>query len=66
MRSGEHDIVKGEFRAGPLAWLIIGVITTVGAGGLWYRIDRCLPVAALFLVYTYRKLGGGQVAPLTP
>jgi uncharacterized membrane protein len=49
-----------------LAWLIIGVITTVGAIVCGIGLIVALPVAALFLVYTYRKLGGGQLAPLTP
>jgi uncharacterized membrane protein len=60
------DIVKANFVQVLLAWLIIGVITTVGAVVCGIGLIVALPVAALFLVYTYRKLGGGQVAPLTP
>ncbi|MDT5195998.1 MAG: hypothetical protein QOG79_6040 [Mycobacterium sp.] len=60
------DIVKANFVQVLLAWLIIGVITTVGAIVCGIGLIVALPVAALFLVYTYRKLGGGQLAPLTP
>jgi uncharacterized membrane protein len=60
------DIVKANFVQVLLAWLIIGVIATVGAIVCGIGLIVALPVAALFLVYTYRKLGGGQLAPLTP
>jgi uncharacterized membrane protein len=60
------DIVKANFVQVLLAWLIIGVITTVGAIVCGIGLIVALPVAALFLVYTYRKLSGGQLAPLTP
>ncbi|MDT5188601.1 MAG: hypothetical protein QOI28_852 [Mycobacterium sp.] len=60
------DIVKANFVQVLLAWLIIGVIATVGAVVCGIGLIVALPVAALFLVYTYRKLSGGQLAPLTP
>ena len=60
------DIVKANFVQVLLAWLIFGVITTVGSLLCGIGLIVALPVATLFLVYTYRKLSGGQVAPLTP
>ena len=60
------DIVKSNFLQVLLTWLIIGVIVTVGALLCGVGLLVAGPVAALFLVYTYRKLTGGAVAPLTP
>lgn len=60
------DIVKANFVQVLLAWLIIAVIATVGSLLCGIGLIVALPVAALFLVYTYRKLSDGQIAPLTP
>jgi uncharacterized membrane protein len=60
------EAVKANFVQVLLAWLIIGVIVTVGALLCGVGILVALPVAALFLVHTYRKLLGGPIAPLTP
>ncbi|BDX30672.1 hypothetical protein TUM20985_12190 [Mycobacterium antarcticum] len=60
------ELVKSNFVQVLLAWLIIGVIVTVGALACGIGLIVALPVAALFLVHTYRKLGGGAIAPLTP
>jgi uncharacterized membrane protein len=60
------DIVKANFVQVLLAWLIFGVITTVGSLLCGIGLIVALPVATLYLVYTYRKLTGGQIAPLTP
>ncbi len=60
------DIVKANFVQVLLAWLIIGVIVVVGALLCGIGLLVAGPVAALFLVHTYRTLTGGQVAPLTP
>jgi uncharacterized membrane protein len=49
-----------------LAWLIIGVIVVVGAAVCGIGAIVAVPIAELFLVHTYRKLSGGQLAPLTP
>ena len=46
--------------------LVIYAIAMVGALACGIGLIVAIPVAALFLVYTYRKLTGGQVAPLTP
>jgi uncharacterized membrane protein len=60
------EAVKANFVQVLLAWLIIGVIVTVGALLCGIGILVALPVAALFLVHTYRTLLGGPIAPLTP
>jgi uncharacterized membrane protein len=60
------DIVKANFVQVLLAWLIFGVITTVGSLLCGIGLLVAVPVATLYLVYTYRKLTGGQIAPLTP
>jgi uncharacterized membrane protein len=60
------DTVKSNFVQVLLAWLIIGVILTVGALVCVVGLLVAVPVAALFLVHTYRKLGGGEIAQLTP
>ncbi len=49
-----------------LALLVIYAILFVGALACGIGLIVAMPVASLFLVYTYRKLTGGQVAPLTP
>lgn len=60
------DIVKANFVQVLLIWLLFGVITTVGSLLCGIGLIVAVPVASLFLVYGYRKLSGGQVAPLTP
>jgi uncharacterized membrane protein len=59
-------MVRTNFGQALLAWLIIGVIVAVGALVCGIGIVVGVPVAALFLVHAYRKLTGGQIAPLTP
>ncbi|MDT5150044.1 MAG: hypothetical protein QOI01_1777 [Mycobacterium sp.] len=59
-------VVKANFVQVLLAWLIIGVIVTVGALLCGIGVIVAVPVATLFLVHTYRKLSSGQIAPLTP
>jgi len=60
------EMVKSNFVQVLLAWLIIGVIVAVGALVCGVGLIVAVPVAALFLVHTYRKLGGGVIAPPTP
>ena len=60
------EIVKANFVQVLLAWLVIAVITFVGALLCGVGLLVAAPVASLFLVYVYRRLSGGQVAPLTP
>ncbi|MFZ0834701.1 MAG: hypothetical protein WAM92_16830, partial [Mycobacterium sp.] len=60
------ETVKNNLGNALLAWLIIGVVMAVGAFLCGVGLLVAVPVASLFLVYTYRRLSGGQVAPLTP
>lgn len=59
------DITKSHFVPTLLAWLIYAVTLFVGALVCGVGLLVAAPVAALFLVYTYRRLTGGQVAPVT-
>ncbi|MBY0288541.1 MAG: hypothetical protein K2X52_15540 [Mycobacteriaceae bacterium] len=60
------EITKNNFVPVILALLVIYAITIVGALACLIGLIVAIPVAALFLVYTYRKLTNGQIAPLTP
>ena len=60
------DLVKANLGQSILAYLIAGLIASVGYLACGIGVIVSVPVAALFLVYAYRRLSGGQVAPLTP
>jgi uncharacterized membrane protein len=60
------DIAKNNFVQVLLVWLVAGVIGVVGALVCGIGLIVAIPVAALFLVYSYRYLTNGQIAPLTP
>jgi uncharacterized membrane protein len=60
------DIVKDNIGNTIVAYLVMAVIVLVGAILCGIGLIVAGPVAALFEVYTYRRLTGGQVAPLTP
>ena len=60
------DLVKANIGPSIIAYLLAGVIVSVGYLVCGIGIFVSVPVAQLFLVYAYRKLSGGQVAPLTP
>lgn len=60
------EIVKDNFLQVLLSYLIVAVIVTIGAFLCGIGLFVALPVAALYLVYAYRRLSGGQIAPLTP
>jgi uncharacterized membrane protein len=60
------NIAKANFGQVLLAWLLIAVITFIGSLLCGIGLLVALPVSTLFLVYTYRRLSGGQVAPLSP
>ena len=60
------DITKANFGPVILTWLMVLVITFVGALVCGIGLIVAVPVAELFLVYAYRKLSGGQVAQLNP
>jgi uncharacterized membrane protein len=59
-------ITTANFGNALLAWLVIVAVTIVGALLCGVGLLVAVPVAALILVYTYRHLTGGQVAPATP
>lgn len=59
------DVVKNRFGDSLLTWLVINIITTVGAFLCGVGLLVAGPVAALMLVYAWRRLTGAQVAPLT-
>jgi len=67
------DAIKNSFETAKnnignalIAWLVIGVTAAVGAFLCGVGLLVAIPVASLLLVYTYRRLSGGQVALPTP
>ena len=56
-------IVKQNFGQVLLAWLTSAAIMLVGALLCGVGLLVAAPVSYLFIVYTYRKLSGGSVAP---
>jgi uncharacterized membrane protein len=60
------EISKANFGQAFLAWLLMVVTIFVGALLCGVGLLVAVPVATLFLVYTYRRLSGGDVAPMTP
>ena len=57
------DIAKTHFAKVLLAWLTSSALLIVGALLCGVGLLVAAPVSYLFLVYTYRKLSGGSVAP---
>lgn len=60
------DIAKNNFVQVLITWLLFSVILFVGSLLCGIGIIVAAPVAILFEVYAFRRLTGGQVAPLTP
>ena len=60
------ELAKANFVQVLLTWLLVIVITAVGALACGIGLLVSVPVATLFLVYSWRRLTGGPVAPLTP
>ncbi|WP_110811711.1 hypothetical protein [Mycolicibacterium mucogenicum] len=60
------EIVKANVGQVILVWLVAGLIGAAGILACGVGVLVSAPVASLMLVYTYRRLSGGQVAPLTP
>ena len=60
------EIVKNNFVQVLITYLIVGAIATVGAFLCGIGLIVSLPVAGLYLVYAYRTLTGGELAPATP
>jgi uncharacterized membrane protein len=59
------DIVKANFGSVLLAVLTFLALIFVGVLFCGVGLLVTAPVAYLFLVYTYRRLSGGSVAPAT-
>jgi uncharacterized membrane protein len=60
------DTSKANFGNAFLTWLVGIAIVFVGAILCGVGLLVAVPVAALFLVFAWRRITGGQVAPLTP
>src|SRR5215217_5794690 len=60
------DIAKANFVQVLLTWLLAGVIVMVGALVCGIGLIVAIPLAALYVVYAYRRLTGGQIAALNP
>ena len=58
------EMVKNNFGVAILVWLLAAVITLVGALLCGVGLLVAAPVAYLFEIYAFRRLGGGQVAPV--
>lgn len=60
------DLSKGNFGSVFLTWLVMAVTVFVGALVCGVGLLVAIPLVALIEVYAWRRLTGGQVAPLTP
>jgi uncharacterized membrane protein len=60
------DLSKANFGNVFVTWLAMVATAVVGALLCGIGLIVAVPVAALILVYAWRRLSGGQVAPLTP
>jgi len=59
------SIAKSRFVDVLLAWLVSQALLFGGAFVCGFGLLLTVPVSLLFLVYTYRRLSGGSVAPAT-
>ncbi|MCV7419637.1 hypothetical protein H7K45_03705 [Mycobacterium yunnanensis] len=60
------QLVRSNFGSAVLAYLLALLLIVVGAIVCFVGLLVGAPLAGLILVYAYRKLTGGQVAPRTP
>jgi uncharacterized membrane protein len=60
------DLTRANLSNAILAWLLAALVVAAGAAVCYVGLIVAAPVASLFLVYTYRRFTGGQVAPATP
>ena len=58
-------IVRAHFGESSLVWLISEALLFIGAMLCLVGLLLTAPIALLFIVYAYRKLSGGTVAPVT-
>ena len=64
--TGSFEIGKKNFGPMALTWLTTIGIAILGALACLVGLLVAYPVISLITVYAYRRLTGGQVAPLTP
>jgi uncharacterized membrane protein len=64
--STSFNIAKANFGPVALTWLVTILVAIVGALACLVGLLVAQPVAILITVYAFRRLSGGQVAPLTP
>ena len=57
---------KANFGSAFLTWLVGVAIIVAGAIVCGVGLLVAVPVAALFVVFAWRRITGGQIAPLTP
>jgi len=57
---------KANFGSAFLTWLVGVALIVAGAILFGVGLLVAVPVAALFLVFAWRRITGGQIAPLTP
>jgi len=57
---------KANFGSAFLTWLVGVALIVAGAILCGVGLLVAVPVAALFLVFAWRRITGGQIAPLTP
>jgi uncharacterized membrane protein len=60
------DTSKANFGPAFLTWLVAVAVVIAGAVLCGVGLLVAVPVAALFVVFAWRKITGGQIAPLTP
>lgn len=60
------DTTKNNFGAVLLTWLVFFALIVAGAILCGVGLLVAVPVAALIVVYAYRSLNGGYVAPVVP
>jgi uncharacterized membrane protein len=61
-----YEVVKANFVPVLLVWLSCAAIAMVGALVCGIGLFVAVPVASLLQVYAWRRLSGGEVAPLNP
>ncbi|MCG5430881.1 hypothetical protein LV457_01015 [Mycobacterium sp. MYCO198283] len=60
------DVVKNNLGSSIVVWLLAGLVSAAGILLCGVGVLVTAPLAQLFVVYAYRTLGRGQVAPATP
>lgn len=59
-------VAKANFLQVFLTWLIFNVLISIGSFVCYIGLIVTVPLAVLYMVYAYRTLTGGYVAPATP